>query len=71
MEIAKVYSIFALIKKINMKKLVNFLEEKPSYLKCGTKQICKMTGVAESTVNNFKKSERCKLMKQNYISNLK
>ncbi len=50
-----------------MKKLIKFLNEKPSYMKCSSKRISEASGVAESTINKYKKNSAYKASKKEYL----
>lgn len=53
-----------------MKKLANFLNDNPSYVKCGNIRIANKIGISVNTVSRFKKSRAFKELKTNYINNL-
>lgn len=53
-----------------MKKLEILLTLRPSYTKWGNARLSEKTGLAESTVARFKKSERFKQIKSNYLKSL-
>lgn len=51
-----------------MKKIENFLRERPSYTKCGNEKIANYAGVAMSTVMKFKKTNTFKEIKNTYLN---
>lgn len=53
-----------------MKRIENFLRQYPSYTKWGTSRLAKRVNLAESTVNRFKKTEKFRSIKMDYLKGL-
>ena len=56
--------------KVFMKTIENFLRQYPSYTKWGTSRLAKRVNLAESTVNRFKKTEKFRSIKMDYLKGL-
>lgn len=53
-----------------MKYLSIFLNQCPSYVKCGDEKIANATGISINTVKKFKKTKEFKKLNQNYRAGL-
>lgn len=49
-----------------MKRLITFLTQNPSYVKCGNQKIADATNISINTVARFKRSRQFKALNKEY-----